>query len=203
MSKQSEAVKKWRNKTKDLILRSMGSKCVICEYNRSSSALELHHLDKTTKSFSFGGLRARPMAWPVVVEELKKCILVCSNCHREIEAGLIDVSLISSTYDDTQITFNIMQETRNTSLRICTNSNCKKSFRVYNSNQLYCSIPCRQTKSLNNIRKHPIRKTKIQWPGSAQLKKMVDEFGYVKVGNRLGVSDNAVRKRLKKYSRVA
>ncbi len=38
---------------------------------------------------------------------------------------------------------------------------------------------------------------KIKWPEYNELQKMVDEFGYSKAGRELGVSDNAIRKRLK------
>jgi hypothetical protein len=41
--------------------------------------------------------------------------------------------------------------------------------------------------------------TKIQWPSVESLKKMVEETSYTAVGRRLGVSDNAIRKRLKKH----
>ena len=39
--------------------------------------------------------------------------------------------------------------------------------------------------------------TKIKWPNNDVLKNMVNNFGFLETGKRLGVSDNAVRKRLK------
>ena len=42
-----------------------------------------------------------------------------------------------------------------------------------------------------------IRKTKIQWPSNEELIKMLTISNYVQVGKLLGVSDNAIRKRLK------
>jgi len=29
--------------------------------------------------------------WDIMAKELEKCVLVCSNCHSEINAGLVDV----------------------------------------------------------------------------------------------------------------
>lgn len=40
-------------------------------------------------------------------------------------------------------------------------------------------------------------KSKIVWPEIEILKSLVNEFGYVQTGRKLGVSDNAIRKRLK------
>lgn len=41
---------------------------------------------------------------------------------------------------------------------------------------------------------------KIEWPDSQTLKQMVEDSNYSAVGRKLGVSDNAVRKRLKKHT---
>lgn len=43
-------------------------------------------------------------------------------------------------------------------------------------------------------------KTKIDWPSVEELYKMVHETSYKEVGRKLGVSDNAVRKRLKNHA---
>lgn len=40
---------------------------------------------------------------------------------------------------------------------------------------------------------------KITWPPTKELKQMINESNYVQVGKKLGVSDNAVRKRIKNY----
>jgi len=48
--------------------------------------LEFHHLDKETKSF---GLSKKGIirSWESIKKELDKCVLICANCHREVEAG--------------------------------------------------------------------------------------------------------------------
>lgn len=53
------------------------------------------------------------------------------------------------------------------------------------------------------IRKvRPPQKTKITWPDYETLAKEVDTSSYSAVGRKLGVSDNAVRNRLRSYSLV-
>lgn len=65
-----------------------GGKCQICPYNRYIGALEFHHLDPTKKDFNISHIKAYSFS-NIIKKELDKCILVCSNCHREIHAGLI------------------------------------------------------------------------------------------------------------------
>lgn len=84
----SQKVKDWRVRTKARIVESMGGKCVCCGYNKYQGALEPHHLDPALKKFGFGSIRANPIRWLLICEELRKCVLVCSNCHKEVEAGI-------------------------------------------------------------------------------------------------------------------
>ena len=46
------------------------------------------------------------------------------------------------------------------------------------------------------------QKTKITWPSATELRNMVQTSSYVAVAKRLGVSDNAVRKRLRNHVHV-
>lgn len=73
-----------RHKKKQKLVDQLGGQCVRCGYNRCLRALEFHHLDKSEKSFSI----SQEYSVTACLEELKKCILLCSNCHREIEEGL-------------------------------------------------------------------------------------------------------------------
>lgn len=85
------------------MVESMGNKCQICGYNRCHAALELHHLDPSQKEFTFGTVIANPKAWHRIEEELKKCILLCSNCHREIHANIVDIPVTFQAFDPSLI----------------------------------------------------------------------------------------------------
>jgi len=91
MSKNSEKVKRWRRRTKSRIIESMGGQCCLCGYNKCQSALALHHLDPSQKEIGLGAIRANPKNWSKIVDELRKCILVCHVCHCEIHEGLVKV----------------------------------------------------------------------------------------------------------------
>jgi len=86
----SDRYYKWqknaRRERKEKLVEIMGGKCCKCGYNKCIKALEFHHKDpntKNSKSRSFGD-RGMLTKWKTLIEESKKCILVCANCHREI-----------------------------------------------------------------------------------------------------------------------
>ena len=63
-------------------IKLLGGKCSICGYNRCIDALEFHHKDPSVKEFKLGSRNT--MSWSEYKNEAMKCILVCSNCHKEI-----------------------------------------------------------------------------------------------------------------------
>lgn len=74
-----------RRKIKIMSVEYKGGKCYRCGYNKCVDALEFHHKDPTKKDFalSAGGITH---SWETVKNELDKCDIVCSNCHREIHS---------------------------------------------------------------------------------------------------------------------
>ena len=69
-------------------MKYKGSKCQICNYDKYQGALDFHHLDPNEKDFSIGEATSRVLNSKIKAE-LDKCILVCSNCHRELHGGII------------------------------------------------------------------------------------------------------------------
>ena len=59
----------------------------MCGYDIYNGALEFHHLDKARKGFGFSR-KGIIRSWESISKELDKCILVCANCHREVEGGV-------------------------------------------------------------------------------------------------------------------
>ena len=55
--------------------------CSRCGYNKCPDALEFHHPDEN-KDFSVAE-SARLHSLKTLKKEVEKCILLCSNCHRE------------------------------------------------------------------------------------------------------------------------
>lgn len=75
----------YRNKKKLQAVTYKGGKCEICGYDKCIRALEFHHLDSNEKDFNISSSQG-DKRWnnQDFKAELDKCILVCSNCHREI-----------------------------------------------------------------------------------------------------------------------
>lgn len=85
-----KAVAKRRRKIKTLAIEYKGGKCQSCGYNKYQGALDLHHINSAEKEFSIGD-KGYTRSWEKVKAELDKCILVCANYHREIEAGIMQL----------------------------------------------------------------------------------------------------------------
>ena len=67
-------------------IKLLGGKCSICGYNKCVDALEFHHTNPEIKEFKLGS--GNTMSWKEYKNEALKCILVCSNCHKEIHNKL-------------------------------------------------------------------------------------------------------------------
>lgn len=63
-----------------------GARCSICGYDKYIGALEFHHVNPDEKEFSFSKMRS--YNFERVKPELDKCIVVCSNCHKELHSEL-------------------------------------------------------------------------------------------------------------------
>lgn len=93
----SEKVRKTRlnrglstEKIKDLVLSRKKVGCSICGYSKCMAALEFHHVNPSEKSFAISKAHSG-YSLDEILKELSKCILVCSNCHKEIHAGIIEL----------------------------------------------------------------------------------------------------------------
>jgi hypothetical protein len=137
MSKSSEAVKRWRANTKQRMVDSMGGCCVICGYNRCLRALDFHHLDPSEKDFGFGSARGNPASWSKLVNELRKCVCVCRNCHAELHDGMIKIPKGVTRFNEEYVDYKKVQEGYDTFCPICNEPKPP--------NQKFCSRKCSGT----------------------------------------------------------
>jgi transposase len=85
---RQDAVAKRRRRVKEILVDEAGGACKLCGYSRYVGALHFHHLDPKSKAFSLADEGAtRSLA--AARAEAAKCILLCANCHAEVEVGLV------------------------------------------------------------------------------------------------------------------
>jgi predicted HNH restriction endonuclease len=82
-AKMSAATK--RRALREQAVAYKGGKCNICGYDRCLNAFDFHHLDPLEKDFTISN---HMTSWDRIKKEIDKCVLVCSNCHREIHDGM-------------------------------------------------------------------------------------------------------------------
>lgn len=169
----SEAVQKRRDILKMRAVEYKGGKCEKCGYDKCISALEFHHLDPSEKEFTI--TQGYIKSWEKTKIELDKCILVCSNCHREIHYMNVD---------DTK---------RNLTL-----------YKVKDENRKFCPI-CGEEKSERAslcVSCYNKSSRKVERPSKELLELEIKQYSYVALGKKYGVSDNAVRKWCKSYGLI-
>jgi hypothetical protein len=80
--------RKERRKRKQRLVQMAGGCCLICGYNKDCpAAYAFHHRNPEEKLFDIGrrGILRR---WEELLEEVKKCVLLCCRCHAEVHSGL-------------------------------------------------------------------------------------------------------------------
>lgn len=176
-------IKNFRIRLKERSVYVMGEKCQCCGYDKCITALEFHHLDPLKKDFSFGDNTNR--SWQNTKEELKKCILVCANCHREIHSGLIDNNKLQSSFIESRAEEidKLIQDLKTHKVYYC--KTCGKE--VWQGND--CCPEC-AAKKLRVVER----------PNRELLKEKIRNQTFISIGNEYGVSDNAIRKWCKAYN---
>lgn len=190
MSKNSQKVINWRNRTKDRIIQSFGGQCGQCGYNKSRNALDLHHLDPSQKEFGIGRIRANPKSWEKIVSELRKCVLLCANCHREFHDDLFVISDTMPRFNEEFADYKKLQaeDRRNKCYNNCPVCG-KEKFHL----QKTCSYVCEAAIS-----------GKYEWD-KFNLKKLYfdDNLNLTQISKLVGCSDNAVKKRMIKLNLIS
>lgn len=190
MDRSNDRKKHWRTQIKHRGVMALGGKCAICHQEFEDCCYDFHHLDPLKKSFEISSSNMNgARSWLKIRDELTKCALVCSNCHRLIHGGY--VQLLSKDYFDYDYYEWELCEAKQISSKtgepmdanyICPLCGGKKS-----STAQHC-IKCAQ-------------KEQKQFEVSREtLKEMIYTMTFVEIGKHFGVSDNAIRKRCKRFN---
>lgn len=88
--KNREKAKQWVNNVKS----NLGCKCG----ETHISVLDCHHLDPSKKEIRIADAIRRGWSIPRLQRELKKCIVMCSNCHRKLHWRERNAAVIGSVF---------------------------------------------------------------------------------------------------------
>jgi hypothetical protein len=186
MSKQSDGVKAWRKRTKQRIIDAMGGQCCICGYSKCPWALVLHHIDPAKKAFPLSAIRASSINWAAIVAELRKCVLLCHNCHSEIHHGMIQLPTNPAQFNEhyadyKQKKLEVDKKEREAKLTPC--PICKK---LKHPGMVNCSVECAT-----------MARRRLDWD-KIDLANLLWKLPTQQLAKQLGVSDKAIEKRSKK-----
>jgi predicted RNA-binding Zn-ribbon protein involved in translation (DUF1610 family) len=183
MSRKSDNVKAWRKRTKERLVKAFGDKCAICKKEYPSELFDFHHVNKDDKKFSLGSVRGSIRSWKKIVDEVKKCIMLCSNCHRLVEYNYKEIPINAKRFDESFTEYVKVSSLEQYAYHNCPICGSNKVHR----NHTYCSNIC-SAKARRKVKDRP---------SITELIKMVKENGYVSTGKEFGVTDNTIRKWIK------
>lgn len=80
-TRRIKRVRDWQN--------SLKTPCIICG-EKEFVCIDWHHVDPSTKLFTIGANFNK--ARTSILKEISKCVCLCSNCHRKVHAGLLNLN---------------------------------------------------------------------------------------------------------------
>jgi len=167
------------NKKLELV-NILGGCCQICGYKKCLRALSFHHIDKSTKKFNISSGRMKSARWSDILEEIKKCMLLCSNCHWEVHSNE------DGTYqfiDDGLKPYNRLIKLSKINCKFC-----NSEFLPNRRSRKYCSKLC----SGRN-------REKYNKPDKETLKKLIGEFKKKEICKMFSIPWTTLSRWIKNY----
>lgn len=170
--------KTWRTKARELLTEAFGGACTICGYNKCRAALDFHHVDPKQKDALLSIAMRQGYAWASIVEEARKCTILCCRCHRELHANLVELPDNYAKFNEDYLDVIKLRKQEFDNCPICNQEKKKKLH--------FCSPKCAAIGQMKfNITKE-------------DLEKLVINNSYEKVGQMFGVTGNTIKKRCQK-----
>lgn len=144
--------------------------------------MALHHLDPSKKDFSFGAIRANAINWNSIVIELRKCVLICHNCHNEVHDDMTEIPLDAPKFDEKFVDYKQLADLK----KGFSFTNCAVCEKPKAPHLKHCSRGCAAKSQY-----------KVDWD-SIDLELEYKTKSAIQISEEIGCSDGAVYKRLKK-----
>jgi len=78
--------RRYVNNKEKIALYKLRRGCSECGYDSVADALEFHHTNPSEKEMELSVSQIMREGWNNAMDEIEKCVILCSNCHREREA---------------------------------------------------------------------------------------------------------------------
>lgn len=179
INQKSINVKNCANNRKEKLIKIFDSKCCLCGFSKYVTALEFHHVNPEDKIFTLtGNGLMRNMETQLV--EVKKCILVCANCHRGIHYHNIPIPLDWEKLYNEDVANNLLEEYYDKKTKHYTY--CIDCGKIIDHSATRCEECFHKAQRV------------VERPDRETLKEMVRNLPFTQIGKNFNVSDNAIRK---------
>lgn len=173
---EAQSLMDFSSRTVQKVLKRMKVGCSNCGWNKTTC--DIHHINGRK------GMDAN--------KHTNLCLL-CPNCHRMAHEGILDKLTLINLQDQLGESWRLYfygESTRKIKKKLLYNvcQKCFESFCCKDKTRKYCSVLCSRES-----------RRKIQWPSISELLERLSTSNYSKLAKELGVSDNAIRKRIKNH----
>lgn len=158
------------------IIEYKGGKCEKCGYNKNIAALEFHHINSNEKSFAIDGRILANKKMEDLIAEANKCMLLCSNCHKEIHHENHELENVKTILMENDI----IKEKKE--VFVC--KECGKILSKYSKTQVCAEC----------YLKHSFERRKVERPSAEKLEELLKTNSLNKIGKMYGVSHALVKK---------
>lgn len=179
-NKNSQNVINCIRKRKLDLISVLGNRCCLCGFDLYPEALDFHHVNPEDKEYGIGSSNAATKALSKQLQELKKCVLVCANCHRGIHGGHLKVPTEWPTFYNETLAKQLLQkleDIKSHKINYC--KRCGKE--IYRTSE-----HCEECSS--------ILQRKIDRPSKEELKQLIRTLPFTQIAQKYKVTDNAIRK---------
>lgn len=180
-SENSKYVCNHVKKRKRDLISIFSNKCCLCGFDKFQEALEFHHVNPQEKKFGITDSNAVTKSLEKQIQEVRKCVLLCANCHRGVHAGYLTIPVDDITvYFDEKQAQKLIEE--NLAIKNGQKFFCNKCGKEISRDATHC-VECSRLIS-----------RKVDRPSREELKKLIREKPFTHIAKNFCVSDNAVKK---------
>lgn len=165
-------------KRKILLIEQRGGSCENCEYNKNLSALEFHHIEPKNKKFELNIRSLSNKNLNIIIEESKKCILICSNCHREEHHPSLNIQNIKEMISEND-RLEFLQKKEAGKPRCV---DCNIEINYTHKRCVKCNNISKQTK---------------ERPSKEEIQNLINNIGITKAAQQLNIARTTLKKWLK------